>query len=317
MKQQGYTYTGNQIKPSSEPALEVKNEEKYLVWHIQGGLGKNIAATALIKDLKEAHLDRKLIMVVSWPEAFLNNPLIDRVYQLGQAPYFYETYIENKDVIVFKHEPYDQTGHITKTKHLIENWCDLLSIKYSNQQPQIFINFIQKQLLGLWIRSKPVMVIQTNGGPGEGQVYSYSWTRDMPQDLAQAIVNKHKSEYHIIQITRPDGYILEDVERFDKKVSNFELFAILVAAQKRVLIDSCLQHVAAAFKLPSTVFWIGTSPIVFGYKLHQNIEAKLPKRANQLIGSYLFDYLFENNAHECPYVELGDMFNIEEVLRKI
>jgi len=317
MKQQGYVYKGNSIKPDLEPKIEILSEEKYLIWHIQGGLGKNIAGTALIKDLKEAYPGRKLIMVVSWPEAFLNNPHVDRVYQLGQAPYFYETYIENKDVIIFKHEPYDQTGHITKTKHLIENWCDIMGIKYTKQQPEIFINFVQKQLLGLWIRSKPIMVIQTNGGPEEGQAYSYSWTRDMPQDLAQAIVNKHKNEYHIIQITRPDGYNLEGVERFDKKVSNFELFAVLVAAQKRILIDSCLQHVAAAFKLPSTVFWIGTSSVVFGYDLHQNIQAKLPKRANQLIGSYLFDYQFENNTHECPYVDLSDIFDIQDVLNKV
>ena len=106
MKQQGYVY-----KPQTVQA-EVK--EKYLVWHIQGGLGKNIAGTALIRDLKEFYFDRKLIMVVSYPEVFLNNPNIDRVYQIGQAPYFYQDYIENKDVIVFKHEPYDQTGHITK-----------------------------------------------------------------------------------------------------------------------------------------------------------------------------------------------------------
>jgi uncharacterized phage-like protein YoqJ len=46
-------------------------EEKYIVWHIQGGLGKNIAATALISDVKKKYSDRKLIMVVSWPDVFL------------------------------------------------------------------------------------------------------------------------------------------------------------------------------------------------------------------------------------------------------
>ena len=158
--EQGYTY---KAKSLSKPEVKVNTDEKYLIWHIQGGLGKNVAGTALIKDLKEAYPDRKLIMIVSYPEVFLNNPFIDRVYQLGQAPYFYETYVENKDVIIFKHEPYDQTGHITKTKHLIENWCDLLSIKYTKQQPQIFVNFIQKQLVGLWVREKPILVIQTNG----------------------------------------------------------------------------------------------------------------------------------------------------------
>jgi len=161
------------------------------------------------------------------------------------------------------------------------------------------------------------MVIQTGGGPIQGQKYSYSWTRDIPQDLAQAIVNKFSTQYHIFQVTRPDGYRLEGVERVDQPLSNIELFAILVGAQKRVLIDSCLQHAASAFKLSSTVFWIGTSPTVFGYKLHNNIVAKLPKKANQMIGSYLFDYQFENNLHECPYIELKDMFDIDRVLNSI
>ena len=308
MKQQGYVY-----KPQTVQA-EVK--EKYLVWHIQGGLGKNIAGTALIRDLKEFYSDRKLIMVVSYPEVFLNNPNIDRVYQIGQAPYFYQDYIENKDVIVFKHEPYDQTGHITKKKHLIENWCDLLGIKFTNQQPEIYVNYIQKMTTGLWKRDKPVMVLQTNGGPANQQ-YSYSWTRDMPIEVAEELVNRYKSEYHIIQITRADGYPLDGVERVDRILSNMELFALLIESKKRILIDSCLQHAAAAFKLPSTVLWIGTSPIVFGYDLHKNIIAKLTTRSNQLIGSYLFDYQFENNAHECPYIDVKDIFNLDEIFANV
>ena len=316
MKQQGYVYKGSQTKPSSELKLEVEVKEKYLVWHIQGGLGKNIAGTALIRDLKEFYFDRKLIMVVSYPEVFLNNPNIDRVYQIGQAPYFYQDYIENKDVIVFKHEPYDQTGHITKKKHLIENWCDLLGIKFTNQQPEIHVNYIQKMTTGLWKRDKPVMVLQTNGGPANQQ-YSYSWTRDMPIEVAEELVNRYKNEYHIVQITRADGYPLDGVERVDRILSNMELFALLVESKKRILIDSCLQHAAAAFKLPSMVLWIGTSPIVFGYDLHRNIIAKLTARANQLIGSYLFDYQFENNAHECPYIDVKDIFDLDEIINNV
>ena len=51
--------------------------EKYLVWHIQGGLGKNVASTSLIEDLKKRYSDRNLVMVVSWPEIFLKNKGID------------------------------------------------------------------------------------------------------------------------------------------------------------------------------------------------------------------------------------------------
>jgi hypothetical protein len=295
----------------------MKNNEKYIIWHIQGGLGKNIAATALCNDLKQQYKDRKLIMVVSYPEAFLSNPVVDRVYALGNAPYFYQDYIEGKDIVLFRHEPYNQTAHVTKKQHLIHNWCDLLGIEYKNQQPVLFPNYPQRMTTGIWQRPKPVMVIQTGGGPMQGQKFSYSWTRDMPIEVAQEIINKYSQQYHIIQVTRPDGYPLPGAERIDGPLSNMELFSLLVRSQKRVLIDSCLQHAAAALKLQSTVLWVGTSPTVFGYSSHKNIIAKLPKKANQLIGSYLFDYQFENNMHECPYMDVKDMFNIEEIFKSI
>ena len=295
----------------------MQNNEKYIIWHIQGGLGKNIAATALCNDLKQQYKDRKLIMMVSYPEAFLSNPVIDRVYALGNAPYFYQDYIEGKDIVLFRHEPYNQTAHVTKKQHLIHNWCDLLGIEYKNQQPVLFPNYPQRMTTGIWQRPKPVMVIQTGGGPMQGQKFSYSWTRDMPIEVAQEIINKYSQQYHIIQVTRPDGYQLPGVERVDGVLSNMELFSLLVTSQKRVLIDSCLQHAAAALKLQSTVLWVGTSPTVFGYSSHKNIIAKLPKKANQLIGSYLFDYQFENNMHECPYMDVKDMFNIEEIFKNI
>ena len=295
----------------------MKNNEKYIIWHIQGGLGKNIAATALCNDLKQQYKDRKLIMVVSYQESFLSNPVVDRVYALGQSPYFYQDYIEGKDIVLFRHEPYNQTAHVTKKQHLIHNWCDLLGIEYKNQQPVLFPNYPQRMTTGIWQRSKPVMVIQTGGGPMQGQKFSYSWTRDMPIEVAQEIINKYSQQYHIIQVTRPDGYQLPGAERIDGILSNMELFSLLVTSQKRVLIDSCLQHAAAALKLQSTVLWVGTSPTVFGYNSHKNIIAKLPKKANQLIGSYLFDYQFENNMHECPYMDVKDMFNIEEIFKSI
>ncbi len=295
----------------------MENKDKYIVWHIQGGLGKNIAATALCADLKRKYSDRKLIMLVSYPEIFLGNPLIDRVYAIGQSPYFYEDYIEDKDVIVFRHEPYNQSKHITKKKHLISNWCDLLDIEFKNQQPILYPNYSQQQFTGLWQRQKPTMVLQTGGGPMEGQKSPYSWTRDMPIEVAQEIVNRFSQQYHIFQITRPNGYKLNGVEVLSQPYLNMELFALLIFSQKRVLIDSCLQHAAAALNLKSTVLWVGTSPTVFGYNLHKNLIAKLPKKANQLIGSYLFDYQFSDNFHECPYMDVKQIFNIEEIIKNI
>ena len=291
--------------------------EKYFVWHIQGGLGKNVAATSLCQDIKAKYPDRKLIMVVSWPEVFLNHPNIDRVYAIGQCPHFYDDYVYQKDTMIYRHEPYNQSGHIHRKTHLIHNWCDLLGIEYKEQTPKVIINYAQQQLVGMWNRDKPTMVLHTNGGPNDGQKHPYNWCRDIPPELAQAIVNKFHKTYHIFQVCRKDSVVLENVERVDQSLSNLELFSMLANSKKRVLIDSCLQHAAVAFNLQSTVLWIGTSPKVFGYKLHKNVVAKVPNKKNQLIGSYLFDYQFENNIYECPYINLQEMFDINQLLHII
>jgi hypothetical protein len=307
-------------KADEKSIVEFKSSsttDKNVVWIVEGGLGKNIAATALCQTVKESYPDRRLIMVVSYPEVFLNNPFVDRVYFSGNRPYFYEDFIKDKDTLIFKHEPYHQTGHILRKKHLIENWCDLLSISYTGQTPQIHVNMAQKMTHSLWMRDKPTMVLQTNGGPLTGQKYGYSWCRDIPFDIAQAIANKYKDEYHIFQVTRPDSQKLQGVEVVDNAMTNMELFAMLVGAQKRILIDSSLQHAAASFNLPSTVLWVGTSPTVFGYKLHNNIVAKEPKGVTKLIDAYIFDYNLDGILHECPYIDVNEMFDINQLVRTV
>ena len=56
---------------------------------------------------------------------------------------------------------------------------------------------------------------------------------------------------------------------------------------------------------------------LFGYKVHNNLVAKLPKRANQLINSYDFDYQFHDNVHECPYMGVNEIFDLKEVLNNL
>jgi len=314
----GYKTETDLLKEEKLAVLEDKsnNSTKYVVWHIEGGLGKNVAATSLISAVKQQYKDRKLILVVSYPEVFLNHPDIHRVYRVGMTSYFYDDYIKDKDTIVFKHEPYFQSDHIMKKKHLIENWCNLLGVKYEKQQPILYPNMIQKDVMFNWKRDRPTMILHTNGGPLE-QNTLYSWTRDMPYGIGQAIVEKYSNKYHIIQIGRDPGHALPGVEFVNIQMTNHELFSTLVLSDKRVLIDSSLQHAAAAMNLKSTVLWVGTSPKNFGYEMHSNIVAKPPKGNVKMIDSYLFDYSFEGISHECPYMDANEMFNINDIFKSI
>jgi hypothetical protein len=290
--------------------------DRYIVWHIEGGLGKNVAATSLIESLQIKYSDRKIIIVASYPEIFINHPIVYRVYKVGNTQYFYDDFIKDKDTIVFKHEPYFETNHIMKRKHLIENWCNLLGIEYTNQYPVLNFNLVQQRLANMWKREKPVLVIQTNGGPFNSGLI-YSWTRDIPFDVALLIAEKYSKTHHIIQVCKSSSRKLPNVEVLDEQMSSMEMFLLLAIADKRILIDSCLQHAAAALNVESDVFWIGTSPKNFGYVLHNNIVANPPTNVTKMIDSYLFDYSFDGVTHECPYFTIDEMFNVSDIIKNI
>lgn len=290
--------------------------EKYSLLHIEGGLGKHIAATAVAKCIKNNHSDRKLIIVCAYPEMFLNLPFVHRVYRIGFTPYFYNDYIKDKDTLIFKHEPYFTNEHIHKKMSLIENWCKLYNLDYTGELPELIFNIRQKQIgFNHWVRQKPVLVLQTNGGTMKGQEYPYTWTRDMPRHIAEELVKVLSKDYHIIQICRDKTQAINGTECVYGEINNSLLLSLLLFSEKRILIDSCLQHAAAALNLPSTVMWIGTSPLIFGYALHKNFSANLPENAN-LPDSYLFDYSFNGVVHECPVVDPIN-FNITEILESL
>ncbi len=282
--------------------------EKYVIWHVTGGLGKNVAASSLCKDIKDKYPDRKFILVASYPEIFINNPYIDRVYNVVNTPYFFENYIQNKDTIIYAQEAYLQSDHITGKKHLIDNWCDLIGIEYKEQIPELHFNYAEYKSYAQKPHHKPLLFLHTSGGMVD-DIAEYNWTRDIPIEFAQDIVKYYQNEYDILQITRTNGYKLEGVTVVNSELSNINLFALLANSQKRILIDSCLQHAAVAMNLPSTVLWIGTSPKTFGYNFHKNIVANKPNNKGHLIDSLLFDYQFSKNEHQCPYSDYTEIFN--------
>jgi hypothetical protein len=51
--------------------------------------------------------------------------------------------------------------------------------------------------------------------------------------------------------------------------------------------------------------------------MHTNIVANSPKGTNKMIDSYLFDYSLEGIVHECPYNDVSEMFDINQILKNI
>lgn len=297
------------------------SRDKYCIFDVKGGLGKHIAATAVAKCIKNNHPDRKLIVVCAYSDIFMNLSYVDRVYQLGNTSYFYQTFVENQDSLIFSNEPYLTTDHIHKKLPLIQSWCKMYNLEYNGETPDLIFNPLQKKISkDVWVKNKPVMVIHTNGGLIHPEAKSYMWARDMPFDIAQQIVDRYHKKYTIYQCTKANSPKLVNANavQWDDKTrfSTLEFLSIILHSDKRILIDSCLQHAAAALNLPSVVLWNGTSPKVFGYDIHTNIETIKPQNF-KLPGSYLFDFDFNGNEAEYPFDENEELFNLDKILEAI
>lgn len=284
---------------------------KNIVFFLQGGIGKHIAATAVAENISKNFPDRKLIVLCPYPEVFLNNPFVYRVYKYDSLQYFYEDFIKDKDTIFLGNEVYQSHQYIVENKHLIEAWCNMFNLNYSGENPKLFLNYAEiMDAAKKYNRNKPLLIIQTNGGLG-GQ--SYNWSRDLPEFLSKNLIEKLKDTYHIFHIAKDDQPSFEHVEKIKTSVLR-EIFCLISLSQKRLFIDSFAQHAAAALLMPSTVCWIATSPDKLGYNIHSNILAKdHAKIFSHNIESIVMEKEFAGIPHQCNY-NLIEAFNSEEIL---
>ena len=292
---------------------------QYSVFHIEGGIGKNIVATNVARNIKKTYPDRELVVVSPYPEVFVHNPDVYRVYKTGMCPYFYEDYIKDKDTIVFKHEPYNSNEVITRKSNLAKAWCKSLNLEYDVNKPVLHFNQIEQQnallLQQAYSNGKPMVAVQINGGIGSSPRHiNFNWFRDLPPQYVQPIINKYKDIFTFVQIKASHQIELENCTQVD--LSLREIFLLLSQCKTALTIDSVTQHVMATFQKPSLVCWIGNSPIVYGYSMHTNVMSNLEFKHGNL-ESYLDPYPLQTQGHQCPHnYDAGALFNQETLDRE-
>jgi len=286
-----------------------------VIFLVEGGLGKSIMATAILKVIKKEYKKANIIVITGYPDVFIGNPNVNKVLHQQQAVGIYKNYIHNKETKVFITDPYSTSDFITESNHLLKIWCDIYGLKYNGELPEIFLSKGEKEYFAPFYKlDKPIMAIQPNGG-AVGQPLKYSWTRDLPASVVNEVVDYFKNDYSILHIKRDDQLIYENtIGALDSWRS---IAIMLTMSVKRLLIDSSSMHVATALNLPSVVGWIGTNPRVFGYNLHTNIFANDPtKEVNFESNSYTKHLLYEDIA-TLPYNEFNEIFDTQRIINAL
>lgn len=288
--------------------------KKYLVFHIEGGIGKNIMATAVVGAIKKQHPDREIIVVSPHSGLWMNNPNVHRVYVMGQTPYFYEDFVKGRDTLVIKSDPYLHQDFVNKKIHCIEAWCLQNDIKYNGEKPQIFLTEQEKveAIGGLITHEKPILLLQTNGGNDQG----YSWVRDVPLGLAQALCKELEKQYKIFHIRNENQPAIEGVDWINSPNIR-QIMAAIDYSHARLLIDSFTQHGSVAFGKRSTVLWPVDKATQLGYDFHDNIVSSYKPRKTHMADYYLTEDDIVGQAHMCPFPEGKDIFDLSKILESI
>ncbi len=301
---------------------------KNIVFVSEGGLGKVIASTAIVKRLKETYPDKRIIVVSGYPEIFQYNPNVYKTFRFDNPLYFYDDYI-NEESFIIKTEPYVDTAYIHGKEHILDVWCRQAGVERKGALPELF--FMQNELSAaeLYVKKitnggkKKFVLFQWVGGivPQDKEPMSFHDSlmkmhrRSIPQKIAQQIVNKLVKGTSIVGCVQHENLpALEGSERVFFPIRG--VLALLKYADGFIGIDSYLHHAAAAMGTKGVVVWGGTSPKRLGYVEQKNlIKEACATPACHRPDSFLFDGNPSTGLWNCPHNEACLQWEAEEIVK--
>lgn len=291
---------------------------KEILFRTGGGLGRNINATAVVKQIRYKYPDAKIHVQCSYPDVFVGLDFVDRVFPLKAVPYFYD---EHKNFEVLEAEPYLDYDYRNKKAHIVDVWCQKLGLDLPKSKNGIIVVDEQEKNVAdtIWTQLKidrPMVAFQYVGGTSFYDPNSANdptrmkHYRDLPYDVAQEIVTALVQKgVGVIQIGLPSEKELQNAIPISKLFNNQVvparyLFAILNKCQHGLFIDSFAQHAWAALgKKDAVVLWGGTSPVNLGYSENNNLD--VGNACNNLHcgrpDTYLFDFVGNDQLWKCPF----------------
>ena len=277
---------------------------------VNGGIGRNIMSTAVVRNLKKTYPEKKIVVVCGTPEVFMKNPNVHRIYHLGNPVYLYEDYIQNSKSIFLDVEPYRHFDYIYKRKHFVECWCDLLGIECDSIYPELFFSDAEKELAKEWLKQwdKDFVLCQFEGGkvpenPSNKErviAREQMYKRSIPEKVQQSIANDLMTlNYKVGVVASETQFRPGCVEWIHYPVRT--ICALVEQVKYVICIDSFLLHACSAMNKKALVLWSGTSPDTLGYDLHLNVRRNVCDTPEcHRPNSFLFDIQPTSYQWECP-----------------
>ena len=285
----------------------MEKQNQNLVLHINGGLGKCIMATAVIRSYKTAYPNSKIVVVSGYPEVFLHNPDVYRNFPFN-TPYLWQDFYGNPDYKVYAHDPYMNVKWIKNLgNHIIKIWCEELNVPHTQETPLMFFSGPEADELNSMIRvDKPLIVVQSTGGSNPA---ARSWTRNPPQHELDKYLAQFKDTNYILHLSVPETPQLTNVHQRVDNLDRRKAMCLVYYCHEFIGLDSYALHARAAnltagnstflFPLSDTVERLAYKRKNFNYILPtQEVQDKL--KNHQDYYATVFKLSIEDASENCP-----------------
>ena len=246
---------------------------------IEGGIGKQVAFTAIINAL--AKKDKDKIQIHSpYVDIFGGNTNVKYALDANTIPQHDKRILESQNICYS--EPY-KSNFIKGEIHIIHSYCKLFGVKYlETMRPKMFTDHYKEDAKKVAGDDKDFIVIQFSGGQApagfnpQNQYFSNDPTRNYHPHLAQKVIDMIREKYEdlkILNFSLPNEPIYNETERPDLiPYAQWHEILKLPNCKGFISVDSCLNHFARSAGRRGVVIWGGTRWPQFGYKQNININ---------------------------------------------
>ncbi len=245
--------------------MKTKNK---ITLSINGGIGRNIALTGVLKEYIKANKNKEINLLASFPEIFMNIEGINKIYPF-HTPYLYDSVI--KDSIFIEPEPYKIPEYYNENKHITYCFNKELNNKKENINPNM--SFTKEELMAakgfIDNQKKPVILIQPFASGFKNGIDKQKKSLKLP--FLKELVETLSKDYKLFIVKSKEQKVDIKVDTFLNNTLRQQI-ALIPFVKAIITVDSFMLHAAAQFNTPTFVFWGTTREGNLGYDKHINIR---------------------------------------------
>lgn len=230
------------------------------VIQLDGGIGRVLTAEPAIRLLSKEH---RVTVLTNWPEIFLGNPDIYKLYRLDRE-YLFDDVIKHGEFVC--PEPYHDFSYYNQRHHLIESFNFLLNGVVSKDRPKLYFHCNEtaeaKKIVDEARSRGKVVALQAFGSSVNQDLVDHSY-RSLPKKAVEYIISNLKSQGYVF--INCSSIAVDDPSILNLNTSTRLLMAVASMCDRVITIDSLLAHVGYAFDIKGLQFLGGTYAENVGY----------------------------------------------------